>query len=78
MSNTNKIIMVGLSQSQWDVISSVLDGAHENVEMTIKEKEVLKLTKGQITECKEYCNDLVEIMDEIADQISGVTEMTEG
>jgi len=78
MSNTNQIIMVGLSQVQWDVISSVLDGAHENVETTIKAREVLELTKEQVTERKEYCNDLVEIMDEIADQIAGITEMIEG
>jgi methyl-accepting chemotaxis protein len=78
MSNTNQIIMVGLSQAQWDVISSVLDGAHENVETTIKAREVLELTKEQVTERKEYCNDLVEIMDEIADQIAGITEMIEG
>jgi hypothetical protein len=71
------LIMVGLTQPQWDIITSVLDGAHENVEYTIKERAALNLSKEQVTERKEYCNDLVEIMDEIADQISGIVEQLE-
>ena len=74
MQNTNTLISVALNQKQWEIISTVLDGTHENIELTIKESKTLELSKDEISKRKEYCNDLVEIMDDIADQISGITE----
>ena len=74
MPTNNTIITVSLTQSQWDIISSILDGTHENLDATLKDHLVLELTPGQIKERKEYCNDIIEILDDIADQISGITE----
>lgn len=67
------LIMVGLTQPQWDIITSVLDGSHEVTETLVK----TTTDKEQKTQLKEHCNDLIEILDEIADQISGVTEPLE-
>lgn len=78
MSNTKKIITVGLTQEQWDIVTSVLDGNHDYTESVIKSPAAIEMDREQINDMKEHANDLVEIMDEIADQISGVTEEIEG
>jgi uncharacterized coiled-coil DUF342 family protein len=75
---SNSIIIVGLTTAQWDIITSVLDGAHELTESQIKSPEAIDMTPTQINDLKEYANDLVEILDEIADQISGITEEITG
>jgi predicted HAD superfamily Cof-like phosphohydrolase len=72
-----QLIMVGLTQEQWDIITSVLDGNHEYTESVIKSPEAVDMTKTQLQDLKEHANDLVEIMDEIADQLCGVTEEME-
>lgn len=78
MSNNKKIITVGLTQEQWDIVTSVLDGNHDYTESVIKSPAAIEMDREQINDMKEHANDLVEIMDEIADQISGVTEEIEG
>ena len=64
------IIMVGLTQPQWDIITSVLDGSHEVTDSLIK----ITTDADKKTELKEHANDLIEILTEIGDQISGITE----
>jgi len=78
MSNTKKLITIGLTQEQWDIVTSVLDGNHDYTESLIKSPEYENEEYQVINDLKEHANDLVEIMDEIADQISGVLEEMEG
>jgi predicted HAD superfamily Cof-like phosphohydrolase len=78
MANAKQLIMVGLTQEQWDIVTSVLDGNNEYTESVIKSPEAVEMSKEQIQGLKEHANDLVEIMDEIADQLCGVTEEMEG
>ncbi len=78
MSNTKQLIMVGLTQEQWDIITSVLDGNHDYTESVIKSPAAIEYSHEQINDLKEHANDLVEIMDEIADQLCGITEEMEG
>jgi predicted HAD superfamily Cof-like phosphohydrolase len=78
MANAKQLIMVGLTQEQWDIVTSVLDGNNEYTESVIKSPEAVDMTREQIQGLKEHANDLVEIMDEIADQLAGVTEEDNG
>lgn len=78
MSNTKQLIIVGLTQEQWDIITSVLDGNHDYTESVIKSPAAIEYSHEQINDLKEHANDLVEIMDEIADQLAGITEEMEG
>jgi len=78
MSNKKQLIMVGLTQEQWDIVTSVLDGNHDYTESVIKGPDAVEMSNEQINDLKEHANDLVEIMDEIADQLCGVTEEMEG
>ena len=77
MSNTKQIIMVGLTHEQWEIITSILDGNHDYTESVIKGPDAIEYSHEQINDLKEHANDLVEIMDEIADQLCGVTEEME-
>jgi len=78
MSNTKQLIMVGLTQEQWDIITSVLDGNHDYTESVLKSPAAIEYSHEQINDLKEHANDLVEIMDEIADHLCGVTEEIKG
>ncbi len=77
MSNTKQLIMVGLTQEQWDIITSVLDGNHDFTESMLKSPDAVEYSHEQTNDLKEHANDLVEIMDEIADQLCGITEEME-
>ena len=78
MSKNKSLIMVGLTQEQWDIVTSVLDGNHDYTESVVKSPAAIDMDREQINDLKEHANDLVEILDEIADQICGVTEEVEG
>lgn len=70
------LIMVGLTSAQWDMVVGTLDAAHDLMDRSIKEEPELGVEELQ--DRKNYCCDMVEIMDDIADQIAGVVEEIEG
>lgn len=79
MSNTNQLIMVGLKPEQWDFLQTQLDVFHIDLTNAYKKMSPAKHSREVIQDAKNAAHFLEEIIDDIADQISGVTEeMIEG
>jgi len=78
MSNTKQLIMVGLTQEQWDFLTTDLDVRHDELEKAYKKLSPDKNDPADIKDAKNHAHFLEEIIDEIADQIAGVTEEMEG
>lgn len=77
MSNT--LIMVGLKAEQWDYLQTQLDVFHADMTAEYKKMSPAEHTRESIQDAKNAAHYLEEIIDDIADQLSGVTEeMIEG
>lgn len=78
MSN-NTLIMVGLKAEQWDFLQTQLDVFHADMTNDYKKMSPAEHSRETIQDAKNAAHFLKEIIDDIADQISGVTEeMIEG
>lgn len=76
MSNTKQIIMVGLTIDQWDFLISDMDVRHVELESEYKRMKGSH-PKETLDSLKYYAHSFEEIINEIADQLCGVTEEME-
>ena len=75
---SKSIFVLSLRDEQWDIINSLLEGAKEQTDTMLEDKNVnINLTREQINDYKNYASDLEEIMMDIADQMVGLTEPVE-